>query len=375
MYLVQQMNAVLDAIGSHGIANRYSDNLQWMLSKMKTIIDTRELLILERSALTAAGHLKLGEPDRLDATLDVVLATPQRIFVECVHAQRVSEMHDLYPAYSRMDNGRGDPQRIGLDIDVYEPGKAIIQPYWCFPKGDVGPLPMDPNMTKLEHEGFATIFGFGISLGRIAVDMSKSDRLSFDDFKLKVSEQGMPRALREASEQILRDREMNETNLMETAFREYRLNQHSSYLFDDTAHKAAHEISMSGQSLDDVVESSYKDLDGELIYAVACLAIIQARKDTDAFSSEDQRRRPRKVTKRPRLRDMSSPELSILSLVRSSGRSAFSSGSAAGGSAQSAGRMRHAVKGHLFLARNRKMVYRKAHFRGTLNKKAARKVK
>lgn len=373
MYLCDKMKAISDCLDDNVGFMQQSAFLRWMRGKMIDVLENADLYIFERSALSAAGALRMGDPDRIDAMLEAVLDEPRRIFVECSYRQRQDEMFSLHGHIrERVPEGRFEPQRVGLDIEILAPGKARIQPYWCFPKHMVEGLPPEAGANRLVREASAALMTMGISFGFIEVDISKGERISLEQFRKKVAAGGIDPAIERSARVVLGPGEHGDEDLLNAAWREFRLNIHSGYGFDETARAAVVEnVMASGQDVEEVITASQRDLDGELIFAIAMLAVIRARRDSEAFDLSERPARPRRAVKRPRLQDMGLPKVSIMSLTPSRGRA----GSGPGVQRKGSKRVRHAVRGHLFLARNGRMVFRRPHFRGSLEAPRARRVK
>ena len=82
MYLCDQMSAITQALGPDDPFISNSPMLSWMLARMKETINSSDIYIMERTALAAGGRFRLGDPDRLEMMLGLVLGQPGRIFIE-----------------------------------------------------------------------------------------------------------------------------------------------------------------------------------------------------------------------------------------------------------------------------------------------------
>jgi hypothetical protein len=365
MYLCDQMRAISEILSDDDPILKSSPFTQWMKCKMDDVLEDAQLFILERTALMAAGNLRLGDPERLERMLNVVLGEPGRYFIECSHKQRDEAMGAMLAGGSlRLTGGRYAPQRIALDVNIVEPGRAFLKPYWCFPQHMAEPIPADVEGGRLRREAIKRLSLMGISYGTMVIDINQGSFESFEDFAARVRQEGLPSDLQRSAEYILENKRHTERQVLEMAWQQYRLNSYTAFEVDNTAENAIlDQVMNTGQTVDEVVESARSDLNGELIFAIAQMATLLARLDTDAFRVEDRPARAQKSVKRPRLQDMPLPKVSVVSLEKSRG-----SGKSAQGSTgiKSGKRIRHAVSGHLFLARNKKMVWRRGHFRGSL---------
>jgi hypothetical protein len=111
----------------------------------------------------------------------------------------------------------------------------------------------------------------------------------------------------------------------------------------------------------------HSDLDGETVHAIAMMSLLET--DIQELKTQFRPTRAGSTQKLRRLKDMPVPDkLSILSLRLSDKalENALSVATKAQPPSQSGRKspVRHAVRGHLFLASNKKMIYRKPHWRG-----------
>lgn len=125
-----------------------------------------------------------------------------------------------------------------------------------------------------------------------------------------------------------------------------------------------------------LLETLRSDLDGEIVFALSMAAALEI-KDIDLSLRRERHVPPLRKQVMSRKRkggeiDESGPQPRLgvvsLNLTRDIVQELYAESSAPRARTDGAGtpKTRHPVRGHLFLARNRKIVYRKPHFRGSI---------
>jgi len=348
--------------------------------RAREILETCELFAFTRSALAVAADLRVDTPERLEAIAEAVLRRPRRVFLEAPHLDRRDMLSTLRGfVQTDLPAGRYDPARVGLDIDCKGDGRARISSIWSFGRASISRrerrLLEGLGRTRLERDAIGELLRLGTTVCSIDVDLSRSDGLSLEAFNARLAA-GDPEArtfCRVAGEMLARGPRgpgATERDRIFEGWRAYRLNQVSTMAIDNRGREGIlHLAAASGRGIDAVMTDAERDLDGEVVYALAMLAALEIegreirRKERAAVSGRGEGRRVSR-------RDIDTDRLAVLSLDISDRAMMreIEKGAAAGrgdpGKAVGGKRVRHPVRGHLFRARNGKIVYRKPHWRG-----------
>lgn len=389
MYLADALRLIDSGIDPEFLQG--SASLSYARHRARDVLRGAELFSFTSSALEVAADLVVDTPDRLERVAGAVLGKPRRVFVEASHLERMEAFRGMrgFPFVQREDD-RFDPRRIGLDIQCFGDGRARIGVLWDFPKTEgrrfLKSMPSAPR-TRLGREALVQILAFGVGFCFYDVDIARRDPVSRADFEagLDVATGEIREFLDHAAAQIRRREGRDPKQVLSPrerktvpmeAWRLYRLNSMARARLDPKAKPSCIELmTASGKTYEGVVQDARRDLDGELIYALAFLAAIDA--GGDALARE---RRPRHPARRERPvapRELQIDELSVLSFNISGKQGAAAGKKRTGGGGGVAGsvRSRHFVRGHLFHAGSGKMVYRRPHWRGgSARRKVLRRV-
>lgn len=362
-----------------------------ILSEASTLygeIEGRALYAFERSALNAAADLRIDTPDRLDRLTEAVLNTPRRIFLECRGSDRdvvAANLRGVLDTRSRqpeaLDRIQGYGERWGAFIDVLGQGRLRFRGIYTRPKSylrngapaaianlvDQAPKPLRPALERA--------LAFDVSPAWTSLDTHRRVGMSKTEFDQALQRMSGGDEIFNTVHRLLhpdigpRDR----TSLVDAGWRLMR--------FRDLLRQEPIAPS-NGQSLLHTLSSLTYDhaslalQDGILI--IALLAVLEA-------DSADIRRTPRasptpraalQKGKRVQSRPQLAPGLSVVTLnledrdlhALYSGRTSTLAPSPSETGAAGTPRVRHPVRGHLFLARSGKFVWRRPHWRGSLEK-------
>jgi hypothetical protein len=382
MYLVDNMRVI-----SSGLAPEVCENIpgfDYTRVRCREILEKSELFFFTQSALNVASDLIIDTPERLEKVASAVFEKPRRIFIESTHADRTSCFQDMrgFP-FVKKNADRHDPKRVGIDIECFGGGHARIGVVWTLRKEGVGAASeglqrmMGRRPTKLEKEALREVLAFGVCFSFLDVDLSKTPRLQKSDFDegLKSRNPEVRQFLEIAREQYSNRIDASKAPGSEAAvmrkismeaWRGYRLNAMATANMDPVSDIATAGLAMTaGQSKRDIFEASLRDLDGELIYALAFLAALDAG---ESILSKDVRKAKEARRSKPASqRDIEVDQIAVTSFDISGSRPVYNGArqDSIGGSSGSK-KSRHFVRGHLFLARNNQMTYRKPHWRGGL---------
>lgn len=357
------------------------------------ILEHCDIFAFTRSALAVAADLRIDTPDRLEAIAEAVLDRPRRVFLEAPHDDRrdmLSTMRGFVP--TDLPEGRFDPARVGLEITCHGNGRARVSSIWSFGKNSMSRVErkMIEGMgsTRLEREAISELLRVGTTVCNIEIDMSLSSGLSLKEFEARLGAgDAEARQFRRVAGDMLargpRGPGASERDKVFEGWRAYRLNQISRMSIDERGQEGIlHVAATSGRSVDQVMSDAERDLDGEVVYALAMLAALEV--EGRGIARQERPARPaRRATRKVSRKDIDVDRLAVLSLNISDhammreiekGAAALSDGpvgKTGGGKA----RVRHPVRGHLFRARNGKIVYRKPHWRGGRVAKAITRVR
>lgn len=394
MYLADRMLRVARRLDG-GALVASSPNAGYMVSTSRKIVENYELYAFERSALAAAADLRIDTPERLEAVFEAVLRQPRRIFMEALHQDRAEILSSMrgFPIQD-LQPGRSHPQRVGLAVDIQGAGRARIEVLWNFAPRDVT-LPLSRadliDYPKAERDAIIDLTVMGVAFNCIQVDLSARAGLPRDVFEMLAADEAkgdekLAELLR-AARRIVGPGEGKawQRRVITEAWRMARLNEYCSMDAQDGAILAAAEVgAATGRSAWDVISDARSDLDGEVIHAVAMLSLLEVdtpdiarrfRKTPQPVATRKQRPGRRKQGAAP---DDRFAPLSIVTLNFSDEalERSYSRGEMApAGTGNGGKRARHMVRGHLFRARNGKMVYRRPHWRGSAPRPVLHKVR
>ena len=109
------------------------------------ILDSFDLYAFTASALAVSADLRIDSPDRFEGIAEAVFSRPRRVFIEANSAERLARLRTMrgFPKMVPRPEHRHEPDRVGLAIEVIEPGKAVIDVVWCFGRASIKSLARD----------------------------------------------------------------------------------------------------------------------------------------------------------------------------------------------------------------------------------------
>lgn len=356
-----------------------------------TAISDREIYAFDRSAINAASDLRIDTPERLERLVEAVLRSPRRIFIE-------SSLEDLplvgvgmrgVLGQSEMSSKKGSGLRWGAVVDVAGEGRASFRLVFGFPRGWWKTEPesqsfrdqmMDwPKSMKTWAEG---VFDVKMEAESYSFDVTRKTGLSKSEFTRALEK------IKGSSDPIFQHANRELSNEAGARAR--------AKIVDSAWQALRFRDLVRGESVeaDDRmlarVQSRFLDLGRDhasLAFGlpiVAMLALLQA--NSSDIMVTPRKRGVRKQTSRSGARISQDKNISddlrvvtlnledrdLQGLYESSGKS--NTRAHGGENEDTGGRVRHPVRGHLFLARNGKMTWRKPHWRGSLEQATLRKV-
>jgi len=345
-----------------------------------------EKIGFSRSAMAVAADLRMDNPERMENVARAVLDKPRRIFVEAEYAARV-DCFSRMRGFPRVElpEGRYLPARVGLEIDVHGNGRATIGSIWNFPRRLArmehdAVLQMSRAATRLEREALAELSRMGAGLCVIEVDVTAAaGGLTQQEF-VELFEAEDPAVARErraaARLATVAGRDLTPRGRALEGWRLYRLNRMCRARAAADSEPAMRELAdIFPGGMDQVWRNAERDLDGEIIHALAFLAALEA--GPAALQVETRELRAPRRNRRPVAPgDLGVDRLSVMSMRISDVAIAryFSRPAPAEGEAAGRPRVRHPVQGHLFRARNGLMVYRRPHWRGGVTPDAKNRI-
>lgn len=394
MYLADSMIRIVEGLDGQALAAMPA-NARFMVGMMRRILRDYALYGFEPSALAVASDLRMDTPERLEAVFEAVLEHPRRVFVEAVYADRVAMMGQMrgYPVQD-LKPGRHLPWRVGLAIDVLGGGRARVDVLWNFKKGVGLSRSESLAFAKSQREALVELTRCGVSYHVAEIDLAARGSYDRRDFEaifsdmLEASGPGGPsetsRAgqLLAAARRIARGREDAplDRSVMLEAWRMARLNDFCHLVPRPDAREAVIEVAAAqGASVGTVLDDAISDFDGEIIQAMALLAVLEG--GGSAIRREVRPPARLKAVDRTSRQRAPAPIANKLAVVRLDLgdielEAAYASRVSADGQARRKGavRVRHFVRGHLFRARHGGMVYRRPHWRGSVVRPTLHKV-
>jgi len=373
----------------------------------------RELFAFARSALNAAADLRIDTPERLDRLSAAVLETPRRIFIETHGPDRslvAGNLRGFLPARvqskdrqgvwaetlpggrpERSPSGQieGYGERWGVFIDVLGGGKARFRSVYTRPKlwmrksASYRDLDiMIESLPKPMRSATRRAFAFDFSPNWFLIDMRRHVGMSRQEFgnALERIGPGVDPILDNAKEK-LRDASgpREKASIADAAWRLSRFRDliRQEPLTDGQKSSVMRSLSSSLMS-----HKALSLPDG--VTLIALLAVLEAESSDIRKTPRDRKTRsPRGAGKslagkgRPFAEGLSVVTLNIedrdLNEIYQRGLAPTEGGKTQHAS-DSSGRARHPVRGHLFMGRGGKLVWRRPHWRGSLEKAQIKRV-
>jgi len=376
-------------------------------------LDGRELYAFARSALNAAADLRIDTPERLDRLSAAVLETPRRLFIETHGPDRslvAGILRGFLPATAQSRDGQGawsgkrsasQPtaqaseeidgygERWGVFIDILGGGKARFRSVytrpmlWMRKSATYRDLDtMIETLPKPMRAATRRAFAFDVSPHWFQIDMGRHVGMSRQEFGTTLARMGpgVDPILDNAREKLLGVSTAREkTSIVDAAWRLSRFRDliRQEPLTGDQQNSVMRQISTSLMS-----HKALSLPDG--VTLIALLAVLEAESSDIRKTPREKKMRGSRAARKTRDRRPATfaegPSVVTLNIEDRDLADIYERGhtQADGGYAQrsgdTAGRTRHPVRGHLFLGRGGKLVWRKPHWRGSLDRAQIRRV-
>ncbi|MEP1201248.1 hypothetical protein [Tateyamaria sp.] len=363
MYVVHHLLSVVEggvkpanqaALMATGVMPRWKE----YLPKFKCILDDAELYAFDRSALIPAGDIRINNNRGLIDITELVTRATRRLFLEGDMRQMSEAMPDFLPAIPGDTELKKDPKlwqnfavRRGSLMEIAGDGKCIIQSVTLLRTGAPRARLRKQGLNSEQARFINDFMRISLSVIVADIDMTLEPDISFQEFVAKL-DPGFSK------------QEIDKTWLNEQMKRCFTARV-------DHSMPVIVEMSLS----QDPFEVWKTELDGIFLIAFAMAAVLEL-KDTEqtaravVLPRRDARGAPRKLIS-ARASDMSSGKrtISVVTmrlhqdfLISPQKKAAL--GDRLSQKRSGSPRSLHHVRGHMFLARNGKIMYRKPHFRG-----------
>lgn len=342
-------------------------------------LDGRELYAFDLSALNAASDLRIDTPDRVDRLVSAVLQEPRRLFIEA----RASDMgvinrnlRGVLSPFKSVDDPR---VRWGASVDILGEGRARYQHCTFVPAEAIR---TNPELDGLRREARSfegrlrelvpAILQVRFSPAIADMDIARHvgmSRAEFDRAFDRIAAGSDPIA---AHARKLLDAETGTRRRAQIMDETWRAVRFRDIVRTQQAGASAHE----GAGFEAPDMTALRNG----LPIIAMLAVLAA--DSSDLRAEPRQRESRQSGGgRTRKSSEMAPGLRVVTLnledrdmQRLYDRPDGAAIEAAPASSTGAGRVRHPVRGHLFLARNGRMTWRKPHWRGSLDRPVLRRV-
>jgi hypothetical protein len=379
MHLISSLRNILNCNPADLVnPNMQPNAVNHKLSIAKKILSEAELFAFEPSALAVAADLKIHDPLELFRVLQSVLRRPRTVFVEAKDAHRQEQLQHLRNTIFRPLAANEDrPDRVGLLIHVNEPGLAFYRSIWSYPSNRAEVFKVaefftsSKKRTKLQKTALHDFLRIIPNWASGVIDVRNSPqfmtRTQFD-FAISNNFHSEHQAVYPYYQNAAAgfDRVLNCEERLKIAYWSYG-NQiiEKNLRFDesDILYMEANDDYSKAQKMA-MKNSASQNNDGELTHIAAMLSVLECQSDdTVRLTVRPARKQRNKNPKSPyqtysdKLTIVSAPTAGkLVSANKSmSGNSSYYKKATIGGQCF--------VRGHLFLARNGKMTYRKGHWR------------
>ncbi len=354
----------------------------------------REIFAFARSALNAASDLRIDTPERLDRLATAVLETPRQIFIETHGPDRglvAGNLRGFLPVKSQApvaESIEGYGERWGVFVDILGGGKARFRSVYTRPKlwmrRSKGFSQIDEAIETLPKEMKSPArraYAFDFSPHWYHIDISRHVGMSRHEFvtALERMGRGADPIFDMAQDKLARTQNRRErASIADSA---WRLSRFRDLIREEPLAPEEQKGVMRSLSQSLMSHKALALTDG--ITLIAMLAVLEA--DSDDIRKKPREKAPARVKGKARSSRSPRPFAEGLSVVtlniedrdlreiyqRGAGEMREGAGQAVLDSSQ---RARHPVRGHLFMARNGKLVWRKPHWRGSLEKLQIKRV-
>jgi hypothetical protein len=347
------------------------------------IINNYELFSFEKTALLAASDINLDKPDSIENFAKTIFQKKRKVFIAANYTERKNGFSSIN-IHNRESNliDIGDPVRIGNLIDVKGNGIASIRASWTTPKRAIKEhLNQDKmksiGIDKSDFKYVENISSLNFSSFEILVDTNKTQSITLKEFQEKLNEEPKEKDIDGIIKFIQSKNLQHGKSIEKRAWQLYRMNKFSQFNLPESSmhHLAQMTNGMSKLELDGFLDTLKDDLNGELLFSIAMLVVLEID-NLDIRYSRFQKERNTKKSFHKNQKSIKSAEaldknlLGVVSinldpelmteiyhskpLIRKETNNKQNRKSPS----------LHIVRGHLFRARNGNIVYRKPHWRG-----------
>ena len=347
------------------------------------ILKNYELYTFEKSALLAASDIRIDKPQGLEQISELVFEQPRKIFIEAAYQERKNLFKKLN-IYERESDliDIGDPTRVGIIIDAQGSGIANIRVCWITPKKIVKQhidkdAMRDIGLHKSDVKLFQNLTALNFSVFEIRINTNDIQNTTIEDFK-DLLDRNDENAVEIYNFVERRNLLFGQTTL-DRSWQLYRLNQFSSLHLnkDGIKHVMRMTKGLSVEQTDTLLDTLKDDLSGEMLFAIAMLGVLEIEnldvRKVNAKSMNVLHSKKHYNKANNKTQEDSPIRLGIVSIDIDKGIEAelykgvthhSSATSVKQDSSFRKSPVIHAVRGHLFKARNGKIIYRKPHWRG-----------
>ncbi len=357
------------------------------MRKLAERLKGRELYTFDASALRAAADLRVDTPERVERLVAAVFSEPRQLFFEADVEQRDEAMETLRGFFGHLQGGRRPAQRFGVFVDILGNGKARIQPVWMHARTVAREDPrIADRFASLKEYPTSVKNAIGGAL-RLApsplcgqMDISRHVGMSKSEFEFALTQiaSGYDPLLDRANEAVETSGGVRAAGQVRDRFwRMMRFRDITRVEVD-----ADLDLGPIAEEVQSLYPRAMLDPLEEGLHVIAMMAVLEV--DTGDINKTPRSRSSKKSKKdkkekAPAQSKEMAPGLSVvtLNIGDQSLQRFYESGSPSferSEPSESTGRARHPVRGHLFLARNGKITWRRPHWRGNIEKSTIRRV-
>jgi len=341
-------------------------------------LEGRELYAFDLSAINAAADLRIDTPDRVDRLVSAVLQEPRRLFIEaraCDMSVINRNLRGVLSPFAEVEDPR---LRWGAFVDILGEGRATYTHCTCVPPEAVK---ADPDLEALRRDARSfegrlsdlvpAIFQLRFSPVVANMDITRHvgmSRAEFDRAFEHIATSSDPLA-RAAKDLLVRETGIRRrAQILDETWRAVR--------FRDIVRTRPAEDADAGPAAHDPTDLTALR---NGLPIIAMLAVLAA--ESSDLRAEPRSRKSGARKGGPGRSSALVPGLRVVTLnledrdMQRLYETASGAAPARGTSQEGGvGRVRHPVRGHLFLARNGRMTWRRPHWRGSLDRPVLRRV-
>jgi len=358
-------------------------------ASLASMLDERQIYAFTGRALVAASDLRIDTPERMERLIEAVTLEPMKIFLEAPAEEGQAALSKIRGFIDPAASLSLEPEdRIGVMVDILGVGRMEFRPFLMKGLGSVsgrrehlrdGDVTEAPVSIRQKLNQCLRIID-PMVVGR--VEMGRRTGMSREEFQVIVESQARGDAILDECRAAVAAASgiRAKSDVMDQYWRMAR--------FLDLLESAGPETPPIGiGSVQDHGVVQFIDPLRIGLHVIAMLALLSAEAREIAFvtraAAEKQalgeRLAPTGTKAAERERQEARPgQLRVVTLAfdMTEHEEAFTASldGAATGKGHHGNRVRHPVRGHLFLARSGKLVWRKAHWRGTLDQPVIHRV-